>query len=249
MITPVILTYNEQENIERTLSALRWAPRIVLLDSGSTDQTEQIARSFPNVSWFHRPFDSHAAQWSYGIHQTQIDTDHVLVLDADMQPSPAFQSELQRFLSEGKFPGAWVPFEYRVLGKSLAGSIYPEQIRIFRRDKVRITQPGHTQVFEVDGPLYHFQAKIIHEDRKPLDRWLRNQIKYASLEAARIEREPVFKDRIRLAGLSPFVWGVYSYLRGGGPLQHRVAMAYASERLIFEGILTRLLAEKQPPRD
>ena len=46
MVTPVILTFNERENIDRTLSALHWASDVVVLDSGSSDGTTEIAVSF-----------------------------------------------------------------------------------------------------------------------------------------------------------------------------------------------------------
>src|SRR6267142_5887896 len=99
MITPVILTHNEDQNIRSTLASLAWAPRIVLVDSGSNDQTEEIARSFDNVDWFVRTFDNHRAQWRYAIHDTRIETEYVLALDADMRLAPGFNDELQDFLA------------------------------------------------------------------------------------------------------------------------------------------------------
>jgi glycosyltransferase involved in cell wall biosynthesis len=245
MITPVVLSYNEEPNIGLTLASLEWLPRVVVLDSGSTDRTKEIAASFRNVSWFQRPFDNHLMQWSYGIHATAITTDYVLALDSDMRPSDGFQRELNAFLKEGDHAGGAVPFEYRVLGKNLSNSIYPRQIRVFRRDKLRIEQPGHTQVFTVDGPVYQFRCRLIHEDRKSVDRWLRNQAGYAELEARRIRSQERFglKDRLRLAGIGPVLWGGYAYIRAGGPLRSPASEAYAYERMIFEAILARKLTE------
>src|SRR5260370_26022783 len=113
MITPVVLAYNEEANIQPTLNSLAWANRIVVLDSGSIDRTEEISRSFGNVSWFVRPFDNHCSQWSFAIHNTAISTEYVLALDADMRPGIGFDSELQHFLGCSAYLGAWVPFEYR----------------------------------------------------------------------------------------------------------------------------------------
>lgn len=249
MVTPVILTYNEEPNIAATLGALSWAERIVVMDSGSTDQTEGIARSYPNVSWFHRGFDTHGAQWRAAIEDTSIATSHILALDADMRPGPGFEEELNIFLSEHGDGCARISFEYRVLGRALAGSIYPPQIRLFRKDNVRVEQIGHSQAFVAPEPVYHFRSRVIHEDNKPLDRWLRNQVSYASLEANRIQasRRKSFKDRLRILGISPAVWGLYAYGKSGGPFKGAASKAYATERLIFEAILSHNLMTPAPP--
>ena len=64
-ITPVLLTFNEEPNIARTLAHLAWAKDIVVVDSGSTDGTLPTLANFPNVRVFDRRFDSHANQWRF----------------------------------------------------------------------------------------------------------------------------------------------------------------------------------------
>src|SRR5258708_5729935 len=93
-ITPVLLTYNEEQNIGRTLSRLGWAKDIIVVDSGSTDRTLAILAACSNVRMFNRRFDTHANQWRYAIEETQIATDWILRLDADYQLSDALVSEL-----------------------------------------------------------------------------------------------------------------------------------------------------------
>jgi glycosyltransferase involved in cell wall biosynthesis len=248
-VTPVILTYNEEPNIGPTLASLAWAPRVVVVDSGSSDRTAEIARSFANVAWFKREFDAHKTQWLYAIHGTGIDTRYVLALDADMRPGTGFVEELTRF-SKLDGEAALVPFEYRMQGRPLLGSIYPAQVRLFRKERILIEQRGHTQVFSPTVPSVRFRSKLIHEDYKPFSRWLANQLKYADLEAERIRTAPVprFLDRIRRAGISPAIWGVYAYLRAGGPFGGSASRAYAQERMVFEALLARLLADptRQP---
>jgi glycosyltransferase involved in cell wall biosynthesis len=241
--TPVILTYNEEPNIAATLESLTWAPRVIVVDSGSSDRTAEIAQSFGNVAWYVRKFDSHAAQWSFAVHATSIDTRYVLALDADMRPGSGFQAELAGFAEQAGH-AALVPFEYRVQGQALLGSIYPAQVRVFAKEDIRIGQRGHTQVFETTAPLYRFHSKLIHEDFKPFSRWLANQLQYAGLEAERIRNTPAqsFRDRLRRSGISPAIWGGYAYLRAGGPFKGRASRAYAQERMVFEALLARLLA-------
>ncbi len=66
-VTPVILTFNEERNIGRTLARLGWAREIVLVDSLSTDATLSIAAGHPNVRTFERRFDSHGDQWTFAL--------------------------------------------------------------------------------------------------------------------------------------------------------------------------------------
>jgi glycosyltransferase involved in cell wall biosynthesis len=246
-VTPVILTFNEASNIQTTLASLTWASRVVVLDSGSTDETEEIARSFNNVNWYVRQFDNHRAQWLCAIHESSIKTDYVLALDADMRPGVGFRDELKAFLKSGKFAGARIPFEYRMLGHALRGSIYPAQIRLFKKNQVRVVQLGHSQAFEVNGNVCKFRSSLIHEDLKPMSRWLNNQMKYASLEAVRIRRagKQTLKDRLRVAGFSPAIVGAWAYISAGGPFRPVASRAYACERVIFEAILSRMLTESR----
>src|SRR5215469_1156659 len=97
-ITPIVITFNEEANIARTLDRLTWARRIVVIDSGSTDATLEIIRSYPQVEVVHRPFDEFASQCNFGI--AQVTTNWVLSLDADYELSDVLISELHRLHPE-----------------------------------------------------------------------------------------------------------------------------------------------------
>src|SRR5207302_3928250 len=95
-VTPVLLTYNENRNIGRTLAHLGWAKDIVVVDSGSTDGTLTTLEKFSKVRVFNRHFDTHGNQWRYATEQTNIETEWLLRLDADYQMSAALVAELAR---------------------------------------------------------------------------------------------------------------------------------------------------------
>src|SRR5262245_41104147 len=94
LVTPVILTFNEECNIGRALDSLTWADRIVVVDSGSSDATEKIATRFKNVRWVPRAFDTHRQQWRFAVETAGTGTPYVLALDADYQVPQAFVTEL-----------------------------------------------------------------------------------------------------------------------------------------------------------
>ncbi len=238
-ITPVVLTFNEEANVRRNLDSLRWAQRVVIIDSGSTDQTEAIARSYGNVTWHTRPFDSFRAQWEHAIHQTDIATEYVLALDADMEVSAKLLEEIAAPFLEGNYLGGLMPIDYRYYGRSLAGSICPPQIRIFRRDAVTVTQLNHGHKFQVAGPVYRFRNRLIHDDRKSLERWVESQLRYQKENEAELRNghRGRVRDYARRMGLMPPIIGVLAYLRAGGPFKGAAAARYAYERMTTESIL------------
>lgn len=238
-ITPLILTYNEAPNIALTLDSLRWASRVVVLDSGSTDETESIARSFANVDWHTRPFDSFKGQTDYGLDETGITTEYILTLDADMRLSEVLVSEIQQSFYAGSFDGGMFEFRYCIAGYPLIGSLYPAQVRLFRRKAIEVLQVGHGHKFELTGSLYHFKTPLFHDDRKPLEQWLSSQLKYSVHEFNRIAsgHRLKWRDCLRRWGVMPLVIGPYAYLKAGGPLAGAAAARYAYERLIFECLL------------
>jgi glycosyltransferase involved in cell wall biosynthesis len=235
-VTPVILTMNEEPNIARVLGDLAWAERIIVVDSGSTDATQEIAAGFRNVSWTVRPFDTHRAQWQFAV--DAANTPYVLALDADYRVPTAFTAELESFLVSEHLAGV-AAFDYCIQGRRLRGSVYPPKIVVFRRDAIRISQPGHSQEMSVDGSPYRFQARLVHDDRKPLDRFVSSQLAYARLEAERLGRTRAqrWQDRLRRTALMPLIIGPGAYLAAGGPLAGRAAIHYAWERTVFETLL------------
>jgi glycosyltransferase involved in cell wall biosynthesis len=238
-VTPVVLTYNEEPNIGRTLESLRWAREVMVLDSGSTDRTEAIAKSFSNVKWLVRPFDAHVTQWQFAIQQTGISSQYVLALDADMQVTDGFLKEMENDFPWGRAGGGMVPFEYRYHGRKLSGSLCPPQLRLFQRAAVVISQPDHTQCFSEDGEVYRFRQRLIHDDRKPVERWVNSQVAYQLLNEQGLSNghRRRWRDRLRRAGLMPPIIGALAYLKAGGPFRGAAAARYAYERAVAEGLL------------
>jgi glycosyltransferase involved in cell wall biosynthesis len=197
-ITPLVLTYNEAPNLRRTLGQLQWAKEIVVIDSRSSDETKHIAQSHANLHFLLRPFDDHRRQWNFGLNQ--VTTEWTLALDADYVCPPGLPEELQSLNPTADAYAA--EFTYAVGGHALRGTLYPRRVVLFRTRLFQYVQDGHTQRLETAGALVgQLKTRIIHDDRKPLSRWLASQAKYASLEAEKLLAQSYhqlgWKDRLR----------------------------------------------------
>lgn len=245
-ITPLILTHNEAPNIERSLAGLGWAKRIVVVDSGSTDATLEILKTYPNVRVFHRQFDSHAAQWNFGLSETGIDSEWVLALDADYGLDTAFVQELQTLVATGDVDGYRASFVYCIDGAGLRGSLYPPVTVLFRRSSAIYLQDGHTQRLAVRGRVIALTCPLRHDDRKALSHWLVAQARYMRLEADKLTATPWRRldwiDRIRsLRLLAPPVVFFYCLFGKGLVLDGRAGLFYALQRAISEMVLSLTL--------
>lgn len=247
-ITPLILTWNEEANIGRVLEKLRWAREVVVVDSGSTDETRNICESFPNVRVVVRPFDSHAVQWNFGLKAAGIVSEWVLAMDADYVLTDDFIAELQRLMPGPHVSGYRMRFRYCIDGKPLSGTLYPPVIGLFRRELARYVQDGHTQRAVVDGPVGVLKAQVYHDDRKPLGRWLQAQDRYASLECDLLMRrswsELRWQDRLRkLMFVTPWLVPLYCLTFGKGFMDGWHGLYYAMQRGVAEAILSLKLME------
>lgn len=249
-ITPLILTFNEEPNIRRVLEKLTWAREVVILDSGSTDRTKEIAQSFSNVRWETRAFDSFAGQCNFGLDTLLQNAEWILSLDADYVLGPECEKELAQLCPDKAVEGFRFSFVYCVEGKPLRGTLYPPRVCLFRsKANARYIQDGHAHRLILEGVIIPFASKILHDDRKPLSRWLVSQSKYADQEADLILSQPWGKlrwsNRIRKwIVLSPiFAPLVYLFLRGG-IFDGRPGLVYALQRLMAEAIISIKLLER-----
>jgi glycosyltransferase involved in cell wall biosynthesis len=248
-ITPVILTYNEEANIQRTLEQLRWANDAVLVDSFSTDRTLEIVRQFPNVRIFQRAFDAHANQWNFAIRETGVVTPWVLALDADYILTGEGIQELAALRPSKNIGGYRARFTYCVNGYRLRGSLYPPVTVLFRLGAGTYCQDGHTQRLSITtGDVLKLHHPIVHDDRKPLSRWIAAQDSYAQLEAewlaARRWGKLRWRDRLRrLYVIAPFAVFIYCLFWKGGLRDGRYGLYYALQRMFAEGMLSLRLIE------
>jgi glycosyltransferase involved in cell wall biosynthesis len=247
-ITPVILSYNEAANIGRCLERLTWAQRVVVVDSGSTDETAEIVARFANAELVVRAFDNHTAQWNFGVDQVQ--TSWVLSLDADYLLTDAFIAELRALGVPDDIDAVYAPFRYCVFGRPLRACLYPPRAVLFRKEHCRYIADGHTQLLHVPGKSLAITAAIDHDDRKPLSRWFVSQDKYAALEVGKLlAADPAnlrIQDKLRLKMIyAPLITLLYTLFARGVIFDGWRGWFYAFQRMLAELMLSLRLLERR----
>jgi len=247
-VTPLLLTFNEEANISRTLKCLTWAHQIVVVDSGSTDRTLEILSEVPRLQVIYRPFDSFAHQCNYGLQY--VSTPWVLSLDADYFVSGALCSEIEAVLgcSSSCADGYWIPFRYCVAGKPLRGAILPPRMSLYRRDHGHYVDDGHAHRFNLVGVPGSLRQPIFHDDRKALDRWLDSQGRYLRQECHKImfmpSRQLSLADRLRKRHvIAPFAVLILCLIWHRGFLDGWRGWFYAFQRMYVEILLSLMLWE------
>jgi glycosyltransferase involved in cell wall biosynthesis len=249
-ITPLIITYNDDVNIRRTLEKVSWARRIVVVDSGSRDDTLKILAAYSQVDIFDHPFRDFADQCNFGL--SQIATEWVLSLDADYELSDKLVKELQLLMPEIEVSGYRAQFIYRIYGRPLRGSLYPPRIVLYRKDRAAYRNEGHGHRISINGMVLPLAGAIYHDDRKSLTRWFISQQSYARREAEHLLSCDRFSlgrnDRIRLAAWpAPFAVLVYTLIVKGCMLDGWPGWFYALQRMLAETMIALEIIDKRYP--
>jgi len=159
-VTTLILTFNERENIGRTLAALSWAKQIVIIDSFSTDDTIAIAKaSRANITIAQRRFDTHATQWNFGL--AQIRTPWVLTLDADYELSCELSGQIAELKPSDEVSAYEARFQFRIFGRNLRACVYPPRPILFRTERCTYYDDGHTQKLAIKGLTWRLSGVFI----------------------------------------------------------------------------------------
>lgn len=240
LITPMILTWNEAPNLGRCLDPLRQFPRVLVVDSFSTDETADIARSHPNVEFVERRFDSFAEQCNFGL--GLIHTEWVLSFDSDYIADIDFIAELKALPASPCVAGYKAHFRYCIEGHPLRGTLYPPRTCLYRRELAGYVNDGHGHRVTVNGPVGNLKTSLHHDDRKSLDHWLHSQRKYASQESEKLGdstwQSLGWADRLRKSMiLAPFVTLIYCLFAKGLLFDGWRGWFYTLQRVLAEVML------------
>lgn len=164
-LTAIVPVYNEEHNLEECLSGLTWADEILVVDSGSTDRTMEIAKRFTDRILVHEYVNS-AAQKNWTIPQARHDW--VLIVDADERVGPELRDEIKAVLGRPGGPdrdGYHIRRQNYFWGKEIryCGWQHDRVLRLFNRHKGRYKEKEvHADIIlqgrvgELSRPLHHY---------------------------------------------------------------------------------------------
>jgi len=185
-LTVIILTKNEERHIERALASVASiSTRCVVVDSGSTDRTMELARA-NGAEILENPWVNHATQFNWALDQLPADTEWVLRLDADEIVTDPLAADIAHDLSAlgEEIMGIYVSRRMTFMGRSIRwGGVFPIRVlRLFRHGKGRCENRWMDEHILVEGDTAGFQGEILDDNLNPLTWWTEKHNGYASRE-------------------------------------------------------------------
>ena len=184
----LVTTYNEEENLPGCLESLAWTDDVLVVDSGSTDATVDVARRFGARVVLH-PYESAGRQKNWAL--PQVRHPWVLILDADERVTPELSDEIQAILRhDGPLDGYFLRRRSYFLGREIrhCGWDRDRVLRLFRTARGRYDDRMVHETLQLDGRSGLLGAPLLHFTYRSLGDYLDKLGRYTARGAADLRR-------------------------------------------------------------
>jgi glycosyltransferase involved in cell wall biosynthesis len=188
-LTVIILAQDEARHIGRCIASIRAvATRIIVIDSGSSDETCALATA-AGAEIVHHPWTNYAQQFNWAIDRFGISSGWTMRLDADEVVDPALLDHIRGFISttpaDSGIAGATIDRAIHFLGRKIRwGGMYPTQvIRIWRSGAGRVENRWMDEHVVVSGKVVHLKGEIADINLNSIGWWTTKHNNYATREA------------------------------------------------------------------
>ncbi|GGG96388.1 glycosyltransferase family 2 protein [Silvibacterium dinghuense] len=234
-LSVAMIARNEEKNLPRTLSSVRWADEIVIVDSGSVDRTPEIAREFGAKHSFNRNFEGHPQQKTIAINQCT--SDWILLLDADEVVTPELAAEIRQVLEKSEqdkpeFTAYWLPRLNLFMDRWVRhGGFYPDhKLRLFKRGSaVMDVKGGPHGTPQHEGPKGTLKNDLLHYAYPDFELYLSHMNDYSTETLDVLVRRGKAKSTgalIWLGVVNPFFTFIKNYIFRGGFLDGTQGLIY-----------------------
>ncbi|MGH9500307.1 MAG: glycosyltransferase family 2 protein [Terriglobales bacterium] len=185
-LSVVLITQNEEANLAGTLESVtplvqNGRGEVIVLDSGSTDRTLEVARSY-GAKVFSEPWKGFAAQKNSAMEKAS--GDWVLQLDADEPLEEALAAEIETALgaAASALQGFWIPRKNFFLGRWIRhGGFYPDlKLRLIRRGCGKFEEYGAHPTIKINGPTGTLKHALVHNAYPTLRGYIDHMNSYSS---------------------------------------------------------------------
>jgi glycosyltransferase involved in cell wall biosynthesis len=182
-LSVVLITLNEASNLHRTLKSVSWGQEIIVVDSGSTDETVAIAQA-AGARVFEEPWKGFAAQKNSAI--SHATCDWVLSLDADEEVGPDLAREIQVLLAGAPpFSAYRIPRLNHFIGRPLRhGGYWPDpKLRLFKRGTANFAERAVHETMDSNGPAGQLRSYLLHRCYQTIEEYVEHMNRYSTLSA------------------------------------------------------------------
>ncbi len=213
-LSAVVIAKNEEAAIGACLDAVAWCQEIVVVDSGSSDRTREIAAA-RGARVIEHDWEGYGRQKNFAVQQAAYDW--VLCIDADEIVTPALRTGIEQALGSPEFKAYELTRCNRFMGRLLRhGEGYPDRIvRLFDRRAARWSEdPVHEKVLTIER-VGRIDGDLLHESAETLESYLAKQNRYTTLQAQALFEHGIRPGALRLIASPAYRFFKFYVLRAG----------------------------------
>ncbi|HRP63858.1 MAG TPA: glycosyltransferase family 2 protein [Phycisphaerales bacterium] len=268
LIEVMIPTFNESAHIEQAVKSALGIGPVFVLDSLSTDGTQELARQ-AGATVVEHAWEGYARQKNWGLDNLPFKGEWVFILDADERIPPPLRDEVLRVTaSRSENVGYFVNRVVLFMGREIRhGGWYPAwNLRLFRRGHCRYEDRAVHEHMVAEGPTGYLKQEMLHIRRETISEYIKKHIIYADLESEEwVKRrlgqgggastETLFRDVLRYrqwlrrhvwpkTPCRPFIRFFYMYFLRMGFLDGRAGFHLAQLMASYEYMISLLYRDK-----
>ncbi len=183
-ISGLIITYNEEKNIQDVLESFDFCDEIIVVDSFSTDKTVEIAKKFSNVKVIQNKFEDFTKQRNLALDAAK--NDWVLFLDGDERITPALKQEIINELNSSRQKDAYYFYRKFFFAQKpihFSGTQGDKNFRLFRKSKARyMAEKKVHETLKVNGSIGILKNKLLHYSVSDYESYRKKMIHYGVLK-------------------------------------------------------------------